>query len=261
MGAARPAHHRAHPGALVVVLGPPSPAVALARRAAVAASAGHRDRRTLLVDLTRLGVLDAGAADARSATGLGPLLAIARVVTPDRRAVDRAVEPHPAGYWVVRGAGHPHAWTTVRAEAAARAVEALTMAADVVVAVADPDLDGEAETGSVDLEERHALARASVRTASAIAVADDGTPVGTAVALATAAAASTLAGPTPTLARFGADGRAIRSGGAAATIGELVSASIDRARRARPPLGSPGSVPRPIAPGDLGTAGGSAAQR
>lgn len=63
------------------------------------------------------------------------------------------------GYRLLLGLRRPRLWVTLRPQALRRTLHALTRLADVVVADVDADVEGEAETGSSDVEERHLLAR------------------------------------------------------------------------------------------------------
>ena len=63
------------------------------------------------------------------------------------------------GYDLLLGARRPRDLAVMRPAPLAAAIEALRRSYDVVVIEHDPDLDGEDETGSVDVEELHGLAR------------------------------------------------------------------------------------------------------
>lgn len=78
------------------------------------------------------------------------------------------------GYRLVLGLRRPHHWVSLRSRAFAAALDGLRRSARVVVADTDADLEGEEETGSVDVEERHLVARTA--TAQADLVLAVGTP-------------------------------------------------------------------------------------
>lgn len=63
------------------------------------------------------------------------------------------------GYQLLLGLRRARAWSTVRPRAFSAAVESVRRGWRVVVCDTDPDLEGEAEGGSVDVEERHLMAR------------------------------------------------------------------------------------------------------
>lgn len=74
------------------------------------------------------------------------------------------------GYRLVLGQRRVRDWVALRPRALEAALDGLRRTHGVVVVDHDPDVDGEAETGSVDVEERHALARAVVNSADAVLV-------------------------------------------------------------------------------------------
>lgn len=74
------------------------------------------------------------------------------------------------GYQLLLGVRRHRDWTTIRPRAAAAAVASLRRAYRVVVADVDADLEGEADVGSADVEERNALARTTVGQASVLVV-------------------------------------------------------------------------------------------
>jgi hypothetical protein len=74
------------------------------------------------------------------------------------------------GYLVLLGMRNPADWVTIRHEAFAAALDGMGHAARVVVADCDHEVDGEAETGSHDLEDRNLLARHTTRAADLVVV-------------------------------------------------------------------------------------------
>src|SRR5690606_22897706 len=78
------------------------------------------------------------------------------------------------GYDLLLGLRRHRDWTALRPRAAALAVEGLRQTYRFVIADVDPDLEGERSTGSLDIEERNALARTTVGDADLVVVV--GTP-------------------------------------------------------------------------------------
>ncbi len=72
------------------------------------------------------------------------------------------------GYHLLLGLRRRRSWPTVRPRAFERAFDALRRAFDIVVADTDDDLEGEAEGGSVDVEERHVMTRTVARHADVV---------------------------------------------------------------------------------------------
>jgi hypothetical protein len=155
-------------GTIVAVVGPGgtgASTVAIATAQGLAATG----RDVLLADLCR------HAAQA--------LLHDARVVVP---GVQELVEAHRAGrpaptdvraqtfevadrgYRLLLGLRRPHHWVTIRPQAFEATLDALQRAFEVTVCDLDPDVEGEAQTGSVEVEERHLMTRATARRASAV---------------------------------------------------------------------------------------------
>jgi hypothetical protein len=71
-------------------------------------------------------------------------------------------------YHLLLGLRRHRDWTALRPRAVAAAIDGLRCAYRIVVADVDPDLEGEAETGSPDVEERNTLARHAVAEADAV---------------------------------------------------------------------------------------------
>ena len=74
------------------------------------------------------------------------------------------------GYRLLLGLRRPEAWAALRPRATDAAVDALCRAFQLVVADVTGDLEGEAEGGSMDVEERNHLARSSVSRADVVVV-------------------------------------------------------------------------------------------
>lgn len=71
-------------------------------------------------------------------------------------------------YRLLLGLRRPRDWVTIRPRAFATALDGLRRATRVVVADTDADLEGEAETGSLDLEDRNVMARTTVAQADLV---------------------------------------------------------------------------------------------
>jgi hypothetical protein len=73
------------------------------------------------------------------------------------------------GYDLLLGLRRQRDWTALRPHAVAAALDGLRSAYRIVVADVDADVEGEAESGSIDIEERNQLARASIASADLVA--------------------------------------------------------------------------------------------
>jgi hypothetical protein len=74
------------------------------------------------------------------------------------------------GYDVLLGLRRHRDWTALRPRALAVALDGLLRAYRVVVSEVDPDVEGEAECGSLDVEDRNVLARTVLRDAQIVLV-------------------------------------------------------------------------------------------
>lgn len=182
---ARPVHPAgAATGRLVAVTGPggtgaSTVAIALAQGLAAGDGAGLRRRRAaatrppavLLADLCRYAD-QAMLHDARSVVpGIQEVVEAHRSGTPSRAEIRRQSFEIPArGYRLLLGLRRPRHWVALRLRAVEATLDTLLGLADVVVADVEPDVEGEAETGSPDVEDRHLLARAAMRRADAVVV-------------------------------------------------------------------------------------------
>ena len=82
------------------------------------------------------------------------------------------------GYSLLLGLRRHRDWAALRPRAVAAAVDGLRRAYRVVVADVDPDVEGEAQCGSADVEERNVLARTAVLQAGAVVVVSTPTTKG-----------------------------------------------------------------------------------
>jgi hypothetical protein len=127
--------------------------------------------RVLLADLARC----ADQAMLHDTGELGP--GLQELVEAHRLGAPRAAETRsytfavPArGYRLLLGLRRPAAWATLRPRATDAAVDALCRAFQLVIADVTADLEGEAEGGSMDVEERNHLGRTAVARADVIVV-------------------------------------------------------------------------------------------
>lgn len=77
------------------------------------------------------------------------------------------------GYRLLLGLRRHRDWTVLRPAAVHAALDGLRRAFHLVVVDCDADLEGEAECGSIDVEERNVLARTAVRLAACVVVVGD----------------------------------------------------------------------------------------
>jgi hypothetical protein len=168
-----PAEHPLWLGQLLAVCGPggtgaSTTAIALAQGLAADA---RNSRRVVLADLARR----ADQAMLHDATDLGPgaqeLVEAHRLGRPEPDEVWRTTFDVPRrGYRLLLGLRQPEAWSALRPRAIEATIVGLRSAFQVVVADVTGDVEGEAEGGSLDVEERNQLARSAVRHASVVAV-------------------------------------------------------------------------------------------
>lgn len=156
-------------GHLVAVTGPGGTG---ASTAAIALAQGLADRRqVLLADLCRV-------ADQAMLHDSGVVVpAIQELVEAHRTGRPTAADVRrqtfgiaERGYRLLLGLRHPSQWVALRPRALEATIETLQRCFDLVVADVDPELEGAAETGSVDVEERHSATRAAMSRATAVVV-------------------------------------------------------------------------------------------
>jgi hypothetical protein len=159
---------------VVTVLGPggtgaSTAAIALAEGLAVGEHAV--DGSVVLADLCRAAD-QAMLHDSRVVVpGVQELVEAHRRGTVAPQAVwDQTFEVSGRGYRLLLGLRRPRHYVTVRPRAFEAALDALQRTFAVTVCDVDPDLEGEAETGSLDVEERHLMSRAALARSSAVFV-------------------------------------------------------------------------------------------
>jgi hypothetical protein len=178
----------ASPGALIAVTGTggsgtSTVAAALAQGLGPAASAGRRGggagRDVLLADLCRRGD-QAVLHDARVLVpGVREVVEAHRTGTPtaaDLRAQTFALDGR--GYRLLLGLRRPTHWATLPPRAVDALLDGLRAAFEITVADIDADLEGEGDSGSFDVEERHHLARAALDRADVVIVTGEASTLG-----------------------------------------------------------------------------------
>ena len=151
-------------GQLITVCGPGGTG---ASTVAIAVAQGlgadvRNGRRVLLADLARR----ADQAMLHDAQELGPgtqeLVEAHRLGRPDIDEVWRTTFDVPRrGYRLLLGLRRPEAWSALRPRAIDASIDGLRRSFQVVVADVTGDLEGEADGGSVEVEERNHLARSA----------------------------------------------------------------------------------------------------
>lgn len=134
----------------------------------------------LLADLCR-NADQAMLHDSRSLVpGLQELAEAHRGGTPEPHEIlSQTFEVPARGYRLLLGLRRPRQWVTLRSRAVEATLDSLERAFAYVVADVEADLEGEQETGSLDVEERHLLARAAVARAGVVLAVGTPTPKGT----------------------------------------------------------------------------------
>jgi MinD-like ATPase involved in chromosome partitioning or flagellar assembly len=144
---------------------------ALGTRPSARRSGGGRAPQVLLVDLCRTAD-QAMLHDARVVVpSIQEVVEAHRTASPPRSTLlDQTFEVPARGYRLLLGLRRPRHWVALRPRALESALDSLERLVDIVVADVEPDLEGEAETGSTDIEERNLLARATVARADLVVV-------------------------------------------------------------------------------------------
>jgi hypothetical protein len=158
-------------GRLVVCCGPGGTGASVTAMAVAQGIAAdpRRHRLVALADLARHGdqavLHDAGDI----APGLPELVEAHRGGDPEPEQIRRLLHVVPdRGYDLLLGMRRHRDWTALRPRAVGAAIDGLLATYALVVADIDHDLEGELETGSVDVEERNALSRAAVARADLV---------------------------------------------------------------------------------------------
>jgi MinD-like ATPase involved in chromosome partitioning or flagellar assembly len=143
----------------------------LGRRPPARRPVGDRAPQVLLVDLCRTAD-QAMLHDSRVVVpSIQEVVEAHRTASPPRSTLlDQTFEVPARGYRLLLGLRRPRHWVALRPRALESALDSLERLVDIVVADVEPDLEGEAETGSADIEERNLLARATVARADLVVV-------------------------------------------------------------------------------------------
>jgi hypothetical protein len=204
----------------------------------------------VLADLTLDGLHRGLHGIEQGAPGLPELVASCRFAPPAPATLQDSIHRVVGGYDLLPGLRHHHDWVTVGSRSAAMLVAFLRSERATVVAHVDRDLEGEADTGSFDVEDRNVLARTAVRAADLVVVAGGRDRTGRQALLTTREA----------LGRFGIPeartlGVAVRwpvpFGSRAGSLGQAVRGALEPPDAA--PRADADDGPQRIAPGSLGS--------
>ena len=173
-GAATADDDLAATGRLVAVTGPGGTGASSVAMALAQGLAGGGGGPVLLADLRRVAE-QAMLHDARVVVpGLQEVVEAYRGGDPSPTLLLESTFAVPArGYRLLLGLRRARQWTTLRPRALEAALRGLQRTFDVTVADVDPEVEGEEETGSVDVEERHLASRLTLARADAVLVVAD----------------------------------------------------------------------------------------
>ena len=133
---------------------------------ALAQALGRADRSLALVDGARVGDLAMYHDVGDVIPGLPELVDAHRIDEPDPREVQELLfSIDERSYDLLLGLRGPRDWVAMRPHSLRAALAGLERAYDTVVIDHDPDLEGEELTGSLGVEDRHAVARTVVHGA------------------------------------------------------------------------------------------------
>lgn len=177
----RPRNQTRWSGELVAVTGQPG-AGASTVAMAIAQGLGSDPRQQRLVCLADL-ALDADLAmlhDARDVTpGLQELIELHRGNIPSRSQLQRGLfRVEVRNYDLLLGLRHHRDWTILRNRSTEATLDGLMRAYRTVIADVDIDVEGERETGSIDVEDRNLLARTAISNSSTVVVVGSGSMKG-----------------------------------------------------------------------------------
>jgi MinD-like ATPase involved in chromosome partitioning or flagellar assembly len=165
------AERREHPRAPVVAVTGPGGTGASVSAIALSQGLAAGRRRVLLADCC----LHAEQAMLHNAYGPQPnvvdVVELHTERTPERREMRQlALGVVERGYYLLPGIPRARHWSRVRAGSLEAALGSVRSAFDVVVADVDADVEGEAQGGSIEVEERNVLARTVLADAAAVMV-------------------------------------------------------------------------------------------
>lgn len=159
---------RAGDGLLVAVVGPGGTGASTAATALAQALAGAAPACVVLADFSRWADLGLLHGVPEESSGVQELVDAHRVGMPTDEDVVALTAAVPGGYRVLPGLRRARHWAAIRPRAFEAALASLTRAFPVVVCDVDPDLEGEDDGGSIDVEERNAMSRLSVQAADVV---------------------------------------------------------------------------------------------
>jgi energy-coupling factor transporter ATP-binding protein EcfA2 len=168
-----------HTGRLVAVIGSGGQGTSTMAAALAQASAKTRPGTVILVDGARRAsqAMLHGTGDV--VPGLPELAESCRRHGADGELVRPLVfSIIERGYDLLLGLRRPNEWTMIRPRALEASIGALRQAYEVIVVDVELELDGERHTGSVEIEERHLLARTFVHAADLVLAVGRGDLVG-----------------------------------------------------------------------------------
>lgn len=138
---------------------------------ATAQALAERGNSVILVDGARRGDLAMYHDIGDVIPGLPELVEAHRSDRLDPAEVRRLCFDVPTrGYAVLLGRRRVADWVTLRRRSVAAAIDAVTRTYDTVVIDVDPDVDGQADTGSADVGDRHALTLSALECADLVVV-------------------------------------------------------------------------------------------
>jgi len=151
------------PGHLVTVTGPAGVGSSVAAIALAQGLASSGPEDLLLADLCRVAD-QAMLHDSRVVVpSIQDLVDAHRVARPrGRDIVSQTFRIDERGYRLLLGLRRPRQWPTIRPQAFASTLDSLQHTFDIVVADVEPQVEGEDDTGSLDVEERHLMARSTL---------------------------------------------------------------------------------------------------
>ena len=166
-------------GRLVAVTGPGGTGASTVAMAVAQGLVATGHRSVVLADLRRVAEL-AMLHDARAVVpGLQELVEAHRGGDlPAAAVVDHTFGVPARGYRLLLGLRRPQQWATLQPRALEAAHDALRIAFELMVADVDPETEGEEETGSVDVEDRHLPSRLTLSRADAVLVVGDASTKG-----------------------------------------------------------------------------------
>lgn len=158
-------------GRLIAVAGPGGSGTSVHAMALAQTFGSDGDSSVLLADLARSGE-QAMLHDAREVVpGIHELVDAhrrGRLSVDETRAM--TFDAIGRGYHLLLGLRRPRDWTAIKARSFESALDSLRRSYRTVVADIDADIEGEAETGSFDVEDRNLIARNTIARADVVVI-------------------------------------------------------------------------------------------